>query len=608
MRIPQPFVQLPFTVDQELLAEEIGQFDDSEWRAHPQDVEGCSSLNLAFKDGGENGDVRANVKATPQLDKAPYLRQVMYAFSSVIGGSRLIKLEPGALLPRHSDVHYFGRKHLRLYVPIVSEADMRIYCGDKDVHMAPGEAWTCDNWLPQSVENRSNQTSIHLLIDTVGSSKLWRCINGRDTQQKHITFDPSVDPELTFECHDGLAIMHPEELAADLIALCSDINPNKQSTNAKDDIQLITQDFLHDWNSQWMAKGLSIEGFPAFKALRESFRRELNQLSDSVRLSSNDQLFKEAACSTLDAALVPDKLMTASPAYNQSISSKRPKFDRPIFIVAAPRSGSTLLFETMAVNREIWSIGDESHRQFESIASLRPSGKNSSNRLLADQATIEVQETLLNAFAKDLVNSDGKRYVDLSVLSRPREIRFLEKTPKNALRIPFLQKVFPDAHFIFLFRDPRQNMSSLLESWRSRSWVTYPSLPNWPKDMQWSHLLIPGWEKLTKASLAEVVAQQWLVTNQTILDDLNELPKERWTSIEYDEFLNNTPESLNRLCRFSQVVFGPRMQQLASKPLKPSKYTHTAPHPDKWRKNEAELSSVIPATQGLFEQLKNLDQ
>ena len=609
MRIPHPFIRFPVSFDHAKLAEEIAQFEEDEWRPHPQGFAGNSSLILVSSGGTENDDLDGAVSAAPRLQKAPYLRQVMASFESVIGRSRLMRLAPGARVSRHTDSHYFWRKHLRIHVPISAEPEVAFYCGDDEVNMSPGESWTFNNWLPHSVENRSDKSRIHLVIDTVGSAALWRMIEGLDTNARHLDFDSSSEPELRFESHDGLAIMPPDELEADLTALNEDIRVRDEAAETKNQVTLLTQDFLHDWRSQWMSDGLNISGFPAFKSLLEAYRGKIGQLPDTLRLSSNGEAFKEAALFTLDAALIADKFTaTAEPAGAALSGPVRPKYDRPVFIVAAPRSGSTLLFETMAVNRELWSIGDESHRQFESIASLRPSGKNPSNCLSEEHATADIKETLLDAFTAELVNSDGKRFADLTVMSRPKDIRFLEKTPKNALRIPFLMKIFPDARFIFLYRDPRQNMSSLLESWRSQSWVTYPTLPSWPKNQPWSHLLIPGWQKLTQAPLAEIVAQQWLQTNQTIMDDLSALPDERWCSIDYDEFLKNTGESLHRLCHFSQVIFGPRMQQLAAKPLKHSKYTHTAPHPEKWRKNEAELAPVIPATIKLLAQLRELKQ
>jgi hypothetical protein len=610
MLIPKPFIKLPLFFDHEKLAEEISQFDEQHWRPHPQDFEGNSSLIFVSTGGGENDDLSGSQKPSIRLQKTPYIRQVMGSFNTVIGRSRLMRLAPGAHVSQHTDSHYFWRHHLRIHIPIITDPAVAFFCGSEEVHMAAGESWTFNNWQNHSVENHSDKERIHLIIDTVGSASLWKMIDGRDQDRRFVGCDDQDNSKLQFEEYSGLPVLPSSELRADLERLIDDIDEKVAShATTKQQIKTRTDDFLRDWHSQWVAFGPSVDGFAGFKSLLESFRSYIGKIPAQLVLVSNHESFSEAATFTLDAALAPEKYVPENSGNHtrSSAASNRPRFDRPVFIVAAPRSGSTLLFETLAVNRELWSLGDESHKHFENIASLRPSGKNPSNCLTADMATQDVRETLLDSFVADLVNADGKPLSDLSVLSRPNEIRFLEKTPKNALRIPFLLKIFPDARFIFLFRDARQNMSSLLETWGSRNWVTYPQLPNWPADKPWSHLLIPGWQDVRNGSLAEIVARQWLVTNQIILDELQQLPSERWCTIEYDSLLANTASELQRLCLFSQVIFGPRMHQIASRPLKLSKYTMSAPQKDKWKKNAAELEPVLESTEALMAKLRELD-
>lgn len=607
MRLPKPFVKLPFTFDHTRLAQEISQFGEDEWRAHPQNYAGNTSLVLVSQNGGENDNLTGPMLPSPRLEKIPYIRQVLETFNTVIGRSRLMRLSPGASVSEHTDGHYFWRNHLRIHIPIITDPAVAFYCGREQVHMAVGESWTFDNWLLHSVENRSELTRIHLVIDTVGSAGLWKMIRAEESVSKHIEFKDEADPELLFENYQGLPVMPASELKADLDQLIEDIaETNSHDSQVKNSIRLRTDDFVHDWQSHWMVHGPSAEGFSGFKSLMEAFRRDVNTVPEHLLLGSNHYSFKRAVLYSLDASLDTDKLPAnaESTTSTGSTSTNRPRFDRPVFIVAAPRSGSTLLFEMMAMNRELWSVGDESHKHFESIASLRPSSLNFSNRLTADMATRDVSETLLNFFAADLVNCDKKKYANLPLVSRPNEVRFLEKTPKNALRIPFILNVFPDARFIFLFRDARQNISSLLDSWRSRQFVTYPGLPRWSPNDPWSHLLIPGWQDLIGKPLVEAVTRQWLVTNQTILDDLQLVPAERRCVVEYDSLLANTAVELKRLCHFSQIIFGPRMHEIAARPLKPSKYTLTAPHPEKWRKNAAELESVIPSTEQMMSTLR----
>ncbi|WP_202951107.1 sulfotransferase [Synechococcus sp. PCC 7336] len=80
-----------------------------------------------------------------------------------------------------------------------------------------------------------------------------------------------------------------------------------------------------------------------------------------------------------------------------------------------------------------------------------------------------------------------------------------KKTPKNSLRIPFLQKIFPQARFVFLHRRPEANISSIVTAWRSGRFVTYRNLPHW-QGLPWSLVLPPNWPQLNGASLAEIAA------------------------------------------------------------------------------------------------------
>src|ERR1043166_7143181 len=137
-------------------------------------------------------------------------------------------------------------------------------------------------------------------------------------------------------------------------------------------------------------------------------------------------------------------------------------FERPVFIVAPPRSGTTLLFEILAQAPALWTIGGESHVVIESIPKLQPAAKGwDSNRLTADDADPETVRRLVDGFVSLLRDRDGKRPAAAMTL------RFLEKTPRNCLRIPFLDAAFADARFIYLFRQPVETVSSMLDAWRS---------------------------------------------------------------------------------------------------------------------------------------------
>ena len=75
------------------------------------------------------------------------------------------------------------------------------------------------------------------------------------------------------------------------------------------------------------------------------------------------------------------------------------RFDRPIFIVSMPRSGSTLLFETLLQAPDLYTIGGESHRFIEGLEPFTPAAHGwESNRLTEADAPHPAARMLTTAF------------------------------------------------------------------------------------------------------------------------------------------------------------------------------------------------------------------
>ena len=628
MRLKQEFYRLPFRFDAERLATEALSFPESAWRAHPSGYDGNTALILVSAHGGQNDDLTGPMQPTEHLAHAPYFRQVMAAFGTVIGRSRLMRLAPGKVVSDHTDINYYWRSHFRIHVPIVTNPAVRFFCNGKSVHMAAGEAWTFDNWQMHKVENPTEITRIHLVADTVGSAALWRLANlsamGAATE-RFVPFDPAGDEALTTERYDNPPVPPPAEIDTLCRELIEDVRANPANDGGA--VAVLAQaieDLRRDWRSLWLVHGPAESGWPDYRRLLHDLEAAAGGLPQLL-VASNGMTAQSIIGAQFRAAFAVDRVSepsrpappprpvpaavaapvpAAAAEFVGAAGGGEPVYDRPIFVVAPPRSGSTMLFETLAENRELWTVGDESHQIIEGIAGLHPAARGyESNRLTVADATPEAAAALRRGFAAQLRGATGVAWRNVTDPLAP--LRFLEKTPKNALRIPFLAAVFPEARFIFLHRNPRDNLSSLLDSWRSGRFVTYPELPGW-KGQPWSHLLIPGWRRLAGELLAEVVVRQWRTTTEIILDDLAALPGHRWTAIGYEAFLADTPAELRRLCSFADLPFGPRMDEIARRPLKASRYTLTAPAADKWRRNAGELATVLPQTEALAERLRGL--
>ncbi len=282
-----------------------------------------------------------------------------------------------------------------------------------------------------------------------------------------------------------------------------------------------------------------------------------------------------------------------------------PYFEQPLFIVSAPRAGSTLLFETLSRFPQLWSTAKESHETIEGIPELHPAAHNySSNCLSEADVTPEIALTLKERFTEQLQNRQGELFLDLPREQRPTSVRFLEKTPKNSLRIPFLKAIFPEARFIYLYRDPKQNVSSIIEGWRSRRFVAYRQVPGWPFQ-EWSFLLAPGWSELEDYSIAKIATHQWKSANSYIMNDLKNIPAKDWCFVRYSDLVADPKKILSRLSKFAQLEWDEEIEQMVSRSLPVSHMSVSAPSPDKWRKNVQEINQILPEVQPIINLVDN---
>jgi hypothetical protein len=598
MRLREPFQRLAVQFDAQRLREEVEALPPEAWVNHPDGIPGNSALRLISVEGDENDAVSGRMLPTPRLARMPYLRQVLASFGVVWSRSRLLRLAPGAVVPEHADINHHWFSRVRVHVPIVTEPDVRFHCAEESVHMAAGEAWIFDNWRLHRVEHAGTQPRIHLVADTSGSAAFWQFVQQSAAHEAGqpgasvpmLRFDPGREAMPMTEQAPEPLVMSPGELEllvldvrAELV--CLEDSPDAIQRLAR--YHAVLDALCRDWRQLYALHAQEAPGWPQFERLRDAVRAQADSLGASLAMRSN----RVASNRVLEGRVLRPALSLAR------VIARRPA--RPVFIIAAPRSGSTLLFETLAASHGVATLGGEAPWLIEGIPALRPGAPGvESNRLTAAHATDAVAAHIVNELLERRVDAAGRR------LAAGTPHRLLEKTPRNSLRVPFLDRVFPDAQFIFLWRDPRANLASIIEAWESGAWKTYQDLEGF--DGPWSMLLPPDWRTMRGQPLAQIAAFQWHSANRIALEDLAQLPRARWTAVRYEDLIADPRATALHLCHFTGIEFDAALEIRVQGALPLSRYTHTAPAPDKWRRRESEVLGVLPAITPLWDQLCTL--
>lgn len=610
MRLKQPFLKLPVRFDAEALAAEVRALPPSAWTPHPTGFVGNEAVRLITPNGEDTDDIEGPMAATDSLNRCDYVRQIMAEINGVWGRSRFMGLAPGREVPPHIDIHYYWRTHLRIHIPVITNPGVLFTCGDETVHMEAGSCWVFNSFLRHDVQNKGDAQRIHLVLDTVGGGILPDLMSAAEegsTEPRLLRPGSRRGDGLVFENVNSPKVMSPWEMRCHLAFIREQAGTDPRIVQALNKVE----SFVDAWAAAWARFGTDDEGRPIYQRLLQGIRADMSAMDVAALEMPNEvflgrileQLIFYFALARPDSpvarpqpqqrpAVEPSPEPTGSVTLSGSPGVFRPTasasesyrnlFDRPIFVVSTPRSGSTLLYETLEKAPGLFSIGEESHRLIERVAGLAPHQRGwLSNRLVANDLTPQRAEQLAEGFYRQLKDRDGRRPTG--------KVRMLEKTPKNALRVPFFNALWPDGEFIYLYRDVRETLFSMMEAWQSGGFRTYPGLPGW-QGPPWSLLLVPDWRRLNGLPLPQIVAHQWAITTENLLNDLEQLGEGRVQAIDYGAFLASPQSEIERVA--AGVGLGWDRQLGDTLPL--SKTTVSKPDRDKWRKIEDVIESVMP--------------
>jgi hypothetical protein len=219
-----------------------------------------------------------------------------------------------------------------------------------------------------------------------------------------------------------------------------------------------------------------------------------------------------------------------------------------IFLISQPRAGSTLLQRILGGHAEIHTVS-EPWIALHPLFALRAQGASADySHTLAREATLGYisrlpggEETYIQSVRLML-----NHLYDAALSSSGKTI-FLDKTPRYYFIIPELRRVFPDARFIFLLRNPLAVLCSILEAWVKK--------PYFSQRYAFRNDLVHD-----------------LLTAPELLTAAIEVPGPNDFVVHYEHLVQSPGPTIARLCEQFQLDFDPRMIE----------YGHPRRNPERW--------------------------
>ncbi len=279
-----------------------------------------------------------------------------------------------------------------------------------------------------------------------------------------------------------------------------------------------------------------------------------------------------------------------------------------------------MIFQALSAHPDLWSLYSESQAILAPYFDMGLAPGRSSFVSAAD-----VDDATAQAIERDFFNSvgnleGGPQWISKSLplivrtklsgvlrkLGQQKKvppIRMVEKTPNNCYRIELLERVFPDAQFVFVVRDPRASIASIYHGWREEPRFQALELPEGfsipDYDGKWCFGVPPHWENLNGRPLIEICAHQWVSYNEHCRRDLPEDPARRIT-VRYEELSSQPGPILTTIAAWADLDPGP-LRRFEEK--LPVVNTWTRPSEDKWRRYESEIMSVTEQIMPMSHQL-----
>ncbi|OIP10373.1 MAG: sulfotransferase family protein [Betaproteobacteria bacterium CG2_30_68_42] len=280
-------------------------------------------------------------------------------------------------------------------------------------------------------------------------------------------------------------------------------------------------------------------------------------------------------------------------------SLMRPAVPDPVFVIGCSRAGTTVTYETLAASGRFLHFGYELPQFWNGLTGPLNNGWES-EAARAEHARPGHRDAALRFFYQRLGAG-----------------RVLDKTCINTMRVGYLHALFPQATFVFIHRDGRDNVSSMMDGWRHGRTDGDFGLEKFfglsPESVaidggrfrEWHFFLPPGWRDYNQTSLEEVCAFQWISANRLALEARRDIPEAQWIELRYEDIFERPVEMFRGAFERLGLPFDEAMRaRCASLGSRPTSIVKGGPKQQKWKEHNPEaIERILPVIRPMMERL-----
>ncbi len=226
-----------------------------------------------------------------------------------------------------------------------------------------------------------------------------------------------------------------------------------------------------------------------------------------------------------------------------------------VFVLGPPRSGTTLLYQTMvhcmkwsyfcspAESRQQWPVlttllakrkVGQYHSNFTSTHGFTENnaGPAEARDIWASWLGWEQSDNLLEQHQLEAMTST------VNAISNILQAPFVSKSPDHCLHIPKLKQAFPDALYIRVVRDNLETARSILHARQKLG-------------TDWFGVTPPGWKETKNQHIVDQIFFQIDTLNKMVEDDFSQhIDPAKTITVDYSLFCQNTPSTMASIFEF----------------------------------------------------------